>query len=95
MDHMGVYTSFFSMIICQLKLKYFTCLNGFPKNTRGSTRTVFKTSNYEGALYKRSPYFVGAKLSDSLSVSDIELPDIYSFKSRLKRLNNVYIDLLA
>ena len=56
---------------------------------------VFKTSNYEGTLYKCSPYFVGARLWDNLPVEVIELPDIYMFKSRLKRLNNVYTDLLA
>ena len=66
----------------------------FPRNTRRSTQTLFRTANYEGALYKRSPYCVGAKLWDMLSILDIELPDIYLFKSRLKRLNNVYKDLL-
>ena len=30
--------------------------------TRESTRIVFRTDNYEGALYKRSPYFVESKL---------------------------------
>ena len=71
-----------------------TLLKVFPRNTRRSTRTVFKIANYQGALYKRSPYFVGAKLWDDLSVADIELPDIFLFKARLKRLNNVYKDLL-
>ena len=67
----------------------------FPRNTRRSARTVFKTFNCEGALYKRSPYFVGAKLWDSLPSSVIDLPDIFSFKASLNRMNNVYIDLLA
>ena len=56
----------------------------FPRNTRFSRRIVFKTDSKEGALYKRSPYFVGAKLGT----------DIYTFKARLKRLNPVYLDLL-
>ena len=55
---------------------------------------MFKTNSYEGTLYKRSPYFVGAKLWDKLTIDTIELSDIISFKARLKRLNNVYIDLL-
>ena len=59
-----------------------------------SRRIVFKTDNYEGTLYKRSPYFVGAKLWDNLTVDTIELPDVFSFKARLKRLNNEYVDLL-
>ena len=67
----------------------------FPRNTRRSIRIVFKTANYQGTLYKRSPYFFGAKLWDDLSIADIELPDIFSFKKRLKRLNHVYKDLLA
>ena len=66
----------------------------FPRNTRFSRRIVFKTDSKEGALYKRSPYFVGAKLWDSLSLDTIDLPDIYTFKARLKRLNPVYVDLL-
>ena len=49
----------------------------FTRNTRGSKRIVFKTDHYEGTLYKRSPYFQGAKLWDALSISDIELPDIF------------------
>ena len=67
----------------------------FPRNTRMSDRIVFKTAAKEGTLYKRSPYFVGAKLWDTLSLHDIDLPDIYAFKSRLKRLNRVYLDLLT
>ena len=67
----------------------------FPRNTRGSMRKVFRTANYEGTLYKQSPYYTGAKLWDALSVVDIDLPDIFAFKARLKRLSNVYVDLLV
>ena len=67
----------------------------FPRNTRRSVRMVFKTSNYEGTLYKRSPYFVGARVWDNLPVEVIEFPDIYMFKSTLKMLNSGYTDLLA
>ena len=42
-----------------------------------------------------SPYFVGAKLWDSLPVDVINLPDIYTFKITLKRLNAVFNDPLA
>ena len=59
-----------------------------------SRRIVFKTDDYEGTLYKHSPYFVGAKLWDNLTVDTIELPDVFSFKARLNRLNNEYVDLL-
>ena len=31
---------------------------------------------------------------NSLSLDTIDLPDIYTFKARLKRLNPVYLDLL-
>ena len=65
-------------------------LKVFPRHTRRSTRRVFRTANYEGALYKRSPYYVGAKLWDSLAEADIDLPDIVSFKTRLKRLNGTF-----
>ena len=77
------------------KSKDFTMHKVFPRNTRNSMRIVFKTDNYEGSLYKRSPYFVGSKLWDLLPREIIEIPDIYSFKMRLKRLNKTYVDLLA
>ena len=72
-----------------------TLLKVFPRNTRGSVRKVFKTAGYEDTLYKRSPFFVGARLWDTLSAADIDLPDIFTFKARLKRQNNAYVDLLA
>ena len=58
----------------------------FARDTRISRRIVFKTESKEGTLYKRSPYFVGAKLWDTLPLDVIELPDVYSFKARLKRI---------
>ena len=66
----------------------------FPRNTRGSARIVFKTDQYEGTVYKRSPYFLGSKLWDKLPLDYIELPDMFSFKKRLKAMNRVYVDLL-
>ena len=66
----------------------------FVRNTRGSNRIVFKTDHYEGTLYKRSPYFLGSKLWDALPIVDIDLPDIFSFKKRLKSKNVKYVDLL-
>ena len=65
----------------------------FPRNTRMSNRTVFKTDNKEGSLHKQSPYFVGAKLWDSPNLSIIVLPDMFSFKKRLNDMNKVYVDL--
>ena len=65
----------------------------FPRNTRESTRTVFKTDRYEGGLYKRSPYFVGAKLWDGLDV--IESENIFVFKKAIRCMNKEYVDLLA
>ena len=58
----------------------------YARNTRESTRIVFRTDHYEGTLYQRSPYFVGSKLWNALPVSDIELPDIHKFRARFKRL---------
>ena len=54
-----------------------------PRNTRASQRMVFKTDQYEGTLYKRSPYFIGCNYWNNLPIHDIELPDIFSFKKRL------------
>ena len=49
---------------------------------------------YEGTLYKHSPYFLGSKMWDELPVDIIELPDNYLFKKRLKGMNRTYVDLL-
>ena len=65
----------------------------FARNTRGSKRIVFKTEHYEGTLYKRSPYFLGAKLWDALAISHIELSDIFAFRKRLKAMNRTYVKL--
>ena len=62
---------------------------------RMSRRIVFKTESKEVTLYKRSPYFVGAKLWESLPGDVVDLPDIFSFKARLKRLNAKFDDPLA
>ena len=69
------------------KSKDVTMHNVFPRNTRQSNRIVFKTDNYEGPLYKRSPYFVGSKLWNQLPQESIDIPDLYTYKPRLKRLN--------
>ena len=67
----------------------------FPRNTRESNRIVFKTDRYEGSLYKRSPYFVGAKLWDKLPPDVIGSQNIFVFKNVLRRMNKKYIDLLS
>ena len=66
----------------------------YPINTRASHPIVFKADHYEGTLYKRSPYFVGAKLWDTLPVEDIDVPCIFEFKKRLKKINRKYVNLL-
>ena len=63
----------------------------FPRNTWRSTRIVFRTDSKEGTLYKRSPFCVGSKLWDALSVDPIELPDVFVLKTRLKRLSKGYL----
>ena len=65
-----------------------------PRDTRNSNRTVFKTDSYQGGLYKHSPYFVGKILWDNLPLEVIEMPDIVSFKKRVKGLNITYVNLL-
>ena len=45
-------------------------------------------------LYKRSSYFVGAKLWNDLPRSLTEQPDIFSFKAQLKALSRIYVELL-
>ena len=66
----------------------------FARNTRRSNRIVFNTDQYEGSLYKRSPYFQGCKLWDALPVCDIDVLDIFTFKQRIKKQNRMYVDLL-
>ena len=56
---------------------------------------VFKTDSKEGTLYKRSPYFAGTKLWDAMPLHKIEMPDVFSFKARIKRFYNMYVDLLS
>ena len=76
-------------------MSHIACHKVFPMNTGESVCIVFKTDQYEGTLYiSLCPYFVGTRLWNEMSKSDIELPDIYSFKKCLKRKNMVYIDLL-
>ena len=67
----------------------------FLRNTKVSRRILFKTDSYQGSLYKRSLYFVVSNLWDTLSLETIDLPDNYSFKTRIKRLNCQYVDLLT
>ena len=43
------------MLMFKKKSDY-TMQKVFPRNTRESTRIVFKTGSYEGTLYKCSPY---------------------------------------
>ena len=64
----------------------------FPRNTRESNRIVFKTDSYKGTLYKRSPYFICAKVWDKLRRDVIELPNIFVFKNALR--HHHYVDLL-
>ena len=83
------------LLLMYKKSKDISMLKVFPRNTRRSTRIVFRTDNYEGTLYKRGPYFQGCKFWDNLPLDVVELPDIFSFKIKLKRLNSVYVDLLG
>ena len=83
------------MIMMYKRSRDLLLLRVFPRNTRESTRRVFKTANFEGTMYNRSPYYVGAKLWDSMAATDIDLPEIFAFRKRLKQLSNKYVDLLA
>ena len=76
------------------KILDYTVHKVFPRNTRESNRIVFRTDGYEGALYKCSPYFIGAKLWDRLPCDVIELPNIFVFKNTLRHMNNHCVDLL-
>ena len=67
----------------------------FPRNTRQSTRVVFRTDKYEGGIYKRSPYFVGTKLRNKLPLNVIESPNMFVFRNNIRRLNKTYVDLLS
>ena len=61
------------------------------KDIKMHKRFVRNTRISKGIVFKRSPYFSGAKLWDDLPVGIIELPDVYIFKARMKSLNAVYI----
>ena len=54
------------LLIMYKKSRDRSLLKVFPRNTRRNNCIVFKTANYEGSLYKRSTYFVGAKLWDKI-----------------------------
>ena len=82
-------------MIMYKKSKDVTMHKVFARDTRISMRIVFKTDFKEGTLYKRSPYFVGAKLWDLLPTEVIELQDIFTFKARLKGMNCAFDDPLA
>ena len=81
------------LIMMYRKSKDNTLRKVFIRNTRESTRFTFKTDSFEGALYKRSPYFIGAKMWMDLPIEYLDLPDIYSFRARLKNDNRKYVDL--
>ena len=60
------------MLLMYKKSKDITMHKVFARNTRVSRRIVFKTDSFEGTLYKRSPYFVGANCWDKISLDTIE-----------------------
>ena len=66
-----------------------------PRNTRESNRIVFKTDNYEGSLYKHSPYFVGSKLWDKLPRDVIEVSNIFVFRNVIRKMNKTHVDFLS
>ena len=57
--------------------------------------SLLKTANFDSLLYKHSPYFVRAKLLDSMPEDDLGAPDVFACKVRLNRLNKVYVDLFS
>ena len=68
------------LLLIYKKSKDLSLKKVFPRNMRASNQFVFKTDHYEGTLYKRSPYFLGAKLWDNLPVLLTEVPCIFKFK---------------
>ena len=71
----------------------------FARNTREGTCIVFRTANYEGVLYKRSPYFVNSRLWSSMPVADNELLIMnclmfLHLKRDEKGLSRTYVNLL-
>ena len=83
------------LLLLMFKKSKDVCLHKvFNRNTRASNCIVFKTDQYEGTLYKRSPYFVGAKLWDELPRDVIKLPCIFEFKKKIENNNKKYVDLL-
>ena len=62
-------------------------LKVFPRNTRESTRRVFKTANFEGTMYKRSPYFciiILGRQKPSVRSVDTSLTHIQIVNTRYK-----------
>ena len=83
------------LILLYNNIKDVTMHKIFRRETRRSRRIVFKTDSKEETLYKRSLYFVESKLWDTLPLDIIEMPDVFSFKARLIRMNINYVDLLS
>ena len=83
------------LVLMYTKSKDVTMHKVFANDTRNSRRIVFKTDSKEGGLYKRSPYFIGTKLWNLLPNDVIDLPDIFTFETRLKRMNAVLNDPLS
>ena len=58
----------------------------FAKNTRQGNRYNFRVENYQSSKYKKSPYFKGSVLWDTLSNDVISIPTLVTFKDKLKRI---------
>ena len=63
-------------------------------NTRSQSKYVFKTDVKMGRKYKRSPYFLGTRLWDSLDKSTQDLPCKFMFKKKIETIYKKYNTLL-
>ena len=62
--------------------------------TRSANKIVFKVPTKVLPIYEHSPYYIGTKLWNELSITVQESVDVYAFKKEIRRLNRQYVKLL-
>ena len=63
-------------------------------NTRGQTKYVFKSETQMGKKYRKSPFYLGTILWDSLDKSTQDLTCKYIFKKKIDTLYKKYCPLI-
>ena len=61
--------------------------------TRSAGKIVFKLPNKITPISEHSPFYVGSKVWDELSIAIQEFGDKFAFKKEIDRMNRVYVKL--